>query len=51
MMEYRQLGTSDLQVSAIGLGCWVMGGDFWGGAGWAISDDDLAEIEEILARR
>ena len=31
-MEYRALGKSDLEVSVIGLGCWVMGGEFWGGA-------------------
>jgi aryl-alcohol dehydrogenase-like predicted oxidoreductase len=29
-MEYRTLGTSDLVVSAVGLGTWVLGGDHWG---------------------
>lgn len=31
-MEYRELGTSGVQVSVIGLGTWVMGGYMWGGA-------------------
>jgi len=34
-MEKRQLGGSGLEVTAVGLGCWVMGGWMWGGA-----DDD-----------
>lgn len=31
-MERRILGQTDISVSAIGVGTWVMGGDFWGGA-------------------
>ncbi len=30
-MQYRNFGTSDLKVSAIGFGCWEMGGDHYGG--------------------
>lgn len=29
-MFYRELGVSGLRVSAVGLGTWAMGGDFWG---------------------
>jgi aryl-alcohol dehydrogenase-like predicted oxidoreductase len=29
-MEYRRLGKSELNVSAIGLGTWAIGGFFWG---------------------
>lgn len=32
MMEYRELGTTGLSASVIGLGTWVMGGWLWGGA-------------------
>ncbi|MGI6003845.1 MAG: aldo/keto reductase [Christensenellales bacterium] len=29
-MQYRKLGSSDLEVSAIGLGAWGLGDDHWG---------------------
>ncbi|MFW5743486.1 MAG: aldo/keto reductase [Spirochaetota bacterium] len=31
-MEQRRIGKTDIEVSAISLGCWPMGGDYWGGA-------------------
>ena len=36
-MEYRRLGTSDLEISAVTLGAWGIGGFMWGG-----QDDDDA---------
>ena len=29
-MEYRRMGASDLEVSAIGFGCWELGGTYYG---------------------
>lgn len=44
-MEYRRLGTSDITVSAVGLGCWPMAG-----VGWTGIDDvrSLAAIETAI---
>ncbi len=39
----RTLGRSGIEVSAIGMGCWAIGGPFWRGdraAGWGNVDDD-----------
>lgn len=39
----RTLGRSGIHVSAMGLGCWAIGGPFWSGdtpAGWGAADDD-----------
>jgi aryl-alcohol dehydrogenase-like predicted oxidoreductase len=40
-MEYRRMGNSDLVVSAIGFGCWEMGGTNYGPV------DDQEEIEAV----
>ncbi len=40
-MEYRNLGQSDLRVSAIGFGCWEMGGNQYGAV------DDQEEIRAV----
>ena len=37
-MRFRQIGTTEIEASAIGLGTWVMGGWMWGGC-----DDAIAE--------
>lgn len=40
---YRPLGRSGIQVSALGLGCWAIGGPFWRDetpVGWGEVDDD-----------
>jgi myo-inositol catabolism protein IolS len=44
-MHYRTLGTSDIKVSEISLGCWTMGGLNWVNGtpnGWAnVNEDDI----------
>jgi aryl-alcohol dehydrogenase-like predicted oxidoreductase len=53
MPAYRRLGKSGIQVSAMGLGCWAIGGPFWFGGkadGWGQVDDDesLRAIHQAL---
>jgi len=40
-MEKRRLGNTDVEVSAISLGCWPMGGWYWG------KSDDEASIRTV----
>ncbi|MCD6519598.1 MAG: aldo/keto reductase [Anaerolineae bacterium] len=40
-MKKREIGSTGIQVSVIGLGCWPMGGDYWGGT------DDQESIRTI----
>ena len=43
-MQKRTLGTSGIEVSALGFGCWAIGGPFWVGTqplGWGeVSDEE-----------
>ena len=43
-MQKRTLGTSGIEVSALGFGCWAIGGPFWAGTqplGWGeVSDEE-----------
>ncbi|MGI5245287.1 aldo/keto reductase [Dactylosporangium sp. CA-139066] len=42
-MKTRFLGRSGIEVSALGMGCWAIGGPFWAGEqplGWGEVDDD-----------
>ena len=39
----RKLGRSGIEISALGMGCWAIGGPFWAGEtaqGWGEVDDD-----------
>ena len=39
----RVLGRSGIEVSALGMGCWAIGGPFWSGEtplGWGEVDDE-----------
>jgi len=43
MVYMRKLGRSGISVSALGMGCWAIGGPFWSGetpVGWGEVDDE-----------
>lgn len=43
MIAQRELGRSGIMVSAMGMGCWAIGGPFWNGdepQGWGAVDDN-----------
>ncbi len=43
MTQTRKLGRSGIEVSALGMGCWAIGGPFWAGEtplGWGEVDDE-----------
>lgn len=42
-MEFRKLGSSDLNISTIGYGCWAMGKAFWGED--VIDDESVAAVK------
>ncbi len=44
-MEYRRLGQSELNVSAVTLGAWAIGGLFWGGTD---ERDSIAAIQRSI---
>jgi myo-inositol catabolism protein IolS len=44
-LEYRELGRTGLKASAVGMGCWAIGGDAWG----PVDDvDSLASIRRAV---
>ena len=46
-MQYRKLGSSDLEVSVVAMGCWALGGDedFWG----PVDDNEsIAAVQQAL---
>ena len=50
-MQTKQLGTSDMRITTIGVGAWAMGGGGWAFA-WGPQDDNesIAAIRAALAR-
>jgi aryl-alcohol dehydrogenase-like predicted oxidoreductase len=53
LMQTRKLGKSGIEVSAIGMGCWAIGGPFWKNGnplGWGDVNDDesIAAVHKAL---
>src|ERR1700716_3052816 len=48
-MQKRQLGNSDMQITAMGIGAWAIGGSGWA-FGWGPQDDNesIAAIRHAL---
>jgi len=44
-MQMHKIGSTDIEVSAIALGCWPMGGDYWGGTD---DDESIRTIHKAL---
>ena len=52
-MQKRTLGTSGIEVNALGFGCWAIGGPFWAGTqplGWGevSNDESIRAIQRSL---
>lgn len=45
-MQYRKLGSSDIEVSVIGFGCWAMGKAFWGED--VVDDETMAAVDRAI---
>ena len=47
IMDYRTLGTSDVEVSEIGFGAWVVGSDWWGDR----TDDEAIDMVQYAVNQ
>lgn len=46
-MEYKKLGKSDLMISPLVLGCWELGGDYWGEFNHQVAYDYIHKAFEM----
>lgn len=46
-MKYRTIGSTDLRASEIGVGCWAIGGRFWGPTDDSVSVATIRRAREI----